>query len=307
MQVVAVVRKVYNKNSDPRLGALVPEYNEEGELMLVWVELPFSEDFRHLEFPSLPPASAEQTELMDQLVDNMMLSNEEADVFPVDQIVNPSHQHQYEQLTHRALNPGRILPGPSHHVLNSLSPPEEVFRCAEPLFKRMKELFVTKIIEDPKKRKLSDQEEGVDSKKRRTEGEDQVTHVGRISPAEDFRYLLAHRVSSNITLDGLALQLETVLVNLLGSPFSSSLTSKIISCLAVLREASCAEQRPDLYNGVIRRLKAALAEQDKGRIWLEVVEANLGLIAHSEVAGGVQEAEADYFLAPPDSNVPANL
>ena len=127
----------------------------------------------------------------------------------------------------------------------------------------------------------------------------EVSHVGRVTPAEDFRYLLAHRVSNNNTLDNLALQLETVLINLLGTPFSSSLTSKIISCLVAHREASFAERRPDLYNGMIRRLKAALSEQGKENMWLEVVQADLGLIAESEVAGGVKEAEAHQFLLPP--------
>ena len=295
-----MARKVYNKNSAPRLGAMVPEYNEEGELMLVWVELPFAEDIRHLEFPSLPSPSEEQADLMDQLVDNMMLSNEEADVFPVDQILNPSHQHQYELLSHRALRPGQILPGPSPHVLSTLQPPEEIFSCAQPLFQEMKRLFMTKIKEVPKKRKLSEEEtEERERKKSRAEGEEEeVSHVGRVSPAEDFRYLLAHRVTNNSNLDNISLQLETVLLNLLASPFSSSLTSKIISCLVAQREASSSERRPDLYNGMIRRVKAAMSEQGKDRMWLEVVEADLGLIADSEVEGGVEEAEAHQFLLP---------
>ena len=298
VKVVALARKVYNKNSAPRLGAMVPEYNEEGELMLVWVELPFAEDIRHLEFPSLPSPSEEQADLMDQLVDNMMLSNEEADVFPVDQILNPSHQHQYELLTHRALRPGEILPGPSPHVLSSLQPPEEIFSCAQPLFQEMKRLFVTKIKEDPKKRKLSEEEAAErDLKKSRTE-EEEVSHVGRVTPAEDFRYLLAHRVTNNSNLDNISLQLETVLLNLLASPFSSSLTTKIISCLVAQREASSSERRPDLYNGLIRRVRAAMVEQGKERMWVEVVEADLGLIADSEVEGGVEEAEAHQFLLP---------
>ena len=36
------------------------------------------------------------------------------------------------------------------------------------------------------------------------------------------------------------------------------------------------------------------------RLWLEVAEANLGLIADSEVAGGAAEKEAVDFLMPPE-------
>ena len=87
-------------------------------------------------------------------------------------------------------------------------------------------------------------------------------------------------------------------MTLLASPFSSDLTRKILSCLAAHREESVARQRPELFNGLIRRVKTALAEKGKQRLWLEVVEANLGLIAHSEVAGGAAEAEAQDFLLP---------
>ena len=164
---------------------------------------------------------------------------------------------------------------------------------------RMKELFKTKVKEDPRKRKQSEDEER-ESKRLRRE-EEEVTYVGRATPAEDFRYLLAHSVTSGTNLTVLSQQLETVLLNLLASPFSSSLTTKIISSLSALREESVANQRPELYNRLVKKLKADMIKQGKARLWLEVVEANLGLIANSEVAGGAEEEEADSFLLPPDS------
>ena len=298
LKVVAVVRKVYSRISAPRLGALVPEYNEEGELVVVWVELPFAEDIKHLEFPSLPPASAEQSEMMDSLVDQMMLCDEEVDVFPVSEILNPSHQHVFESLTHRALYPGQILPGPSQHILHSISPREEIFTSAQPLFQQMQEIFKTKTKEDLRKRKTSEEEEEEEEYQSKRIKTDEVSHVGAVTPVADFRYLLAHSVTSSTSLDQLCLQLETVIMDLLASPFSSDLTRKILSCLTAQREESVARQRPELYNGLIRRVKTALAEKGKQRLWLEIVEANLGLIAHSEVAGGVAELEAHDFLLP---------
>ena len=133
----------------------------------------------------------------------------------------------------------------------------------------------------------------MESKRIRT---DEVTHVGEVNPVADFRYLLAHSVTSNTSLDQLSLQLETVIMALLASPFSSDLTRKILSCLTAQREESVTRQRPELYNGLIRRVKTALSERGKQRLWLEIVEANLGLIAHSEVAGGASELEAHDFL-----------
>ena len=294
LKMVAVVRKVYSRISAPRLGALVPEYNEEGDLIVVWVELPFADDIRYLEFPSLPAATAEQAAVMDDLVDQMMLCDEEVDVFPVDQILNPSHQHVFESLTHRALHPGEILPGPSQHILDSVSPPEEIFNSAQPLFQQIQKIFQTKTKEDLGKRSHS--QTGEEEKERKRRRTDEVTHVGEVNPVADFRYLLAHSVTSNTSLVQLSLQLETVIMTLLASPFSSDLSRKILSCLTAHREESVARQRPELYNDLIRRVKTALSQKGKQRLWLEVAEANLGLIAHSEVAGGAAEADAENFL-----------
>ena len=43
-------------------------------------------------------------------------------------------------------------------------------------------------------------------------------------------------------------------------------------------------------------------EGENEKILLEIAEANLGLIADSEVRGGVEEREAAEFLMPPDSD-----
>merc|ERR1712150_56021 len=144
-------------------------------------------------------------------------------------------------------------------------------------------------------------EEERESKRARREEEEEVSYVGRATPAEDFRYLLAHSVTSGTNLTILTQQLETVLLNLLASPFSSSLVTKIISSLTALRVESVTSQRPELYNRLVRRLKADMTKQGKSRLWLEVVGANLGLIADSEVAGGAEEEEADQFLLPQDN------
>merc|ERR1712098_257815 len=49
------------------------------------------------------------------------------------------------------------------------------------------------------------------------------------------------------------------------------------ACLTAYREESCSRRRPELYNNLIRNVKANLGVHSK--LWLEVAEANLGLIA----------------------------
>ncbi|KAF5398728.1 ATP-dependent DNA helicase 2 subunit 2 [Paragonimus heterotremus] len=90
---VALVRRVYNRVSPPRLGVLTPEIRE-AQVALVYTDLAFADDYRPFEFPTLPlrnPPSAaaavqssrqaklcptdEQLQAMNQFVDSMMLGN----------------------------------------------------------------------------------------------------------------------------------------------------------------------------------------------------------------------------------------
>jgi len=311
LDVVAVVRKVYNKNSAPRLGALMPEYNEEGELFLCYVELPFAEDLRQMEFPSLPEPSEDQQDAMDDLVDVMMLcedttddhGNAVNDCLNVSEMLNPNTQYLFQSLRHRALNPGRVLAPPADHITELLNcVPQEIQEAASPVLQRINQLFTTKVNENLNKRKRSqDNEDNSDEAKRSRNGTSQsqteILEVGTSSPVEDFRYLLSHSVSSNTTFDIVAQQLDSVIMKLLSSTFGANIITKIIACLTAYREESCSRHRPELYNNLIRRVKANLGVHSK--LWLEVAEANLGLIADSEVAGGSSEVEAAEFLMPP--------
>ena len=307
MDMVMVVRKVYNKSSAPRLGALVPEYNEDGELILCHVELPFSEDIKDLQLPPLPSVTEQQEEVMDNLIEMSMLCEEDEngdavnDDLPVSTMLNPNTQYMYQALRHRATNPGRILPTPAEHILDLLKINPRIEEALGGVHEDIKEVFKTKVNEKmAHKRKRQDELFIDDSKKFRVD-DSAVTEVGPINPVDDFRYLLAHSVTSNTTYDSLAQQMETVVVRLLEGKYSSNMTTKIVASLSALREESCHRQRPELYNNFVKKVKEK-CEGENEKILLEIAEANLGLIADSEVRGGVEEREAAEFLMPPDSD-----
>ena len=309
LDMVAIVRKVYNKSSAPRLGALIPEYNEDGDIMLIFVELPFAEDLKQMEFPSLPKPNEEQVEAMDDLVDQMMLSevddegNELNNCFEPSEMLNPNIQYQYQCIRHRALHPGMILPSPDEHILNILRVPEEIESAAEPAFERIRELFKTKVIESSanKKRKLTDNDnnEDDDNKKAKTDN-NKATEVGTASPLEDFHYLLSHSITNNTSFELIAHQLELVIMKLLSSNYGGNIFRKIEECLRALREECCSRGKPKIYNDFIKKVKASLDPSSK--MWLDIIEANLGLIANSEVAGGVNDQEAADFMMPPEDS-----
>jgi len=319
MDMVAIVRKVYNKNSIPRLGILTPEVGEEGETFLSYVELPYAEDVRDLQFPSLPAPSDEQLSVMDELIDVMMLTEESeegnVDVLKTEEMLNPNFQYLFQALRHRAIHPGRVLPPPAEHITSLLHLPSEIEEAAQPVFERMNEVFKTKVIESKKVKRTAEsvfgKEEVTPSQEKKQKLDSDisldlaapVTEVGSTNPVEDFRYLLSTSVSNNITFNSLAQQMEAVVIRLLSSAFGSDMNTKIVQCLTAYREEASTRGVPDMYNKFIRRVKECLGI--KARLWLDIAEADLGLISNSEVAGGASEKEAAEFLLPPTESTEA--
>ena len=74
------------------------------------------------------------------------------------------------------------------------------------------------------------------------------------------------------------------------------MSSKILACLTAYREECVAKTLPHLYNEFLKKLKSNLG--DAGKLLLDIAESNVGLIADSEVAGGVSDTEAMQFLLP---------
>jgi len=313
MDMVAIVRRVYNKSSAPKLGMLTPEVGEEGETFLSYVELPYAEDIRDLQFPSLPAPSDEQLSVMDELIDVMMLTDESengnVDVLKTEEMLNPNYQYLFQALRHRATQPGRVLPSPAEHITSLLTLPPEIEEAADPVFERMTEIFKTKLIDSNKVKRTAesvfgkDEETPSQEKKQKLDPDISlelsapVTEVGSTTPVEDFRSLLASSVSTNSTFNSVAQQLETVVIRLLSSAFGSDMNTKIVQCLAAYREECSGRASPVLYNLFIKRVKECLGV--KAKLWLDIAEADLGLISNSEVAGGAEEKEAADFLLPP--------
>ena len=108
--LVALVRKVYRKGTNPRLGILVPEDNNAGQRVLVYIQTPYMDDLRHFQFAPLwndkTAPTDDQLAAMDGLIDSMMLP-EKYD----EKIINPNQQYLFKCLTQRALNPSKGISG----------------------------------------------------------------------------------------------------------------------------------------------------------------------------------------------------
>jgi len=254
--MVAIVRKVYNKRSTPRMGVLTPEIDSDGKPILVFVELPYSEDKKEFQFAKLyddkHKPSQDQLDAMDDLIDTMMLvgddEGEEVDLLPTEEQLNPYYQHLYTSLTHRCLHPGAVLPPVAEHIQRMMDVPPELQSASIPVLQRVRQLFPTELLVAKKNKRTGDALFGGDengkeeSPAKRLKSDDlemssTVTEVGSTTPVEDFQYLLSHKVTSGVTLDSAGHQMEAVVSRLMASAFGTDMNRKITACLAAYRLA----------------------------------------------------------------------
>ncbi|VDK44984.1 unnamed protein product [Anisakis simplex] len=143
-ECVALVRYVYNAASYPRIMALFPRTSKKGVDMFVAILLPFYEDFRGLEFPSLDTEAnkpnADQLKSMEAFVDAMDLMQSyydpESGQFVEDlrprDVPNPKMQRVCEAIKHRALNPNEELPDFDSPIIEQrLQPKPSLLEAAE--------------------------------------------------------------------------------------------------------------------------------------------------------------------------------
>ncbi|KAF2988572.1 hypothetical protein EK904_007323 [Melospiza melodia maxima] len=182
---------------------------------LIYVQLPYMEDLRQYVFSSLKNSkkcipTVDQLSAVDSLIDSMNLVHEDGetfeDLFKPSKIPNPHFQRLYQCLQHKAFHSDKPLPPIEQHLLEMLEMPCVVReRCQAPL-ERVKALFPLKEVgkkkeektaqdifkdneDEPslKKPKIEDEEEGFSLMKL---AEGNITSVGSVNPAEDFRILV---------------------------------------------------------------------------------------------------------------------
>ncbi|XP_069792197.1 X-ray repair cross-complementing protein 5 isoform X2 [Narcine bancroftii] len=105
LEMVAIVRYVYDRRSNPQIGVAFPLIKDKYEC-LIYIQLPFMEDLRQFTFASLKnnkksAVSEEQLSAVDSLIDSMNLvidnGEELEDLFKVSKIPNPHFQRLFQE------------------------------------------------------------------------------------------------------------------------------------------------------------------------------------------------------------------
>uniref|UniRef100_I3M813 X-ray repair cross-complementing protein 5 n=2 Tax=Ictidomys tridecemlineatus TaxID=43179 RepID=I3M813_ICTTR len=322
LDMVAVVRYVYDRRANPQVGVAFP-YIKDAYECLVYVQLPFMEDLRQYMFSSLKnnkkftPTEA-QLSAVDALIDSMSLVKEDKeedtieDLFPTTKIPNPAFQRLFQCLLHRALHPQEPLPPIQQHILNMLEPPTEVTaKCQIPLSK-IKNLFpLTEAIK--KKDHVTAQdifqdnhEEGPTAKKCKTEegeahfsvsglAEVNITKVGSVNPVENFRALVRQK---NASFEEACHQLISHIEQFLDTN-ETPYFMKSMDCIKAFREEAIQFSEEQHFNSFMKSLREKVEVKQLNHFWDIVVQDGITLITKDEASGSsVTAEEAKKFLAP---------
>ncbi|XP_053663414.1 X-ray repair cross-complementing protein 5-like [Anopheles marshallii] len=324
LSVVMIATKVYRKDNKPRLNVLLPTYRHEIPC-LVMMELIFKDELCCLKFPPLlkskPVPTDEQYEAIDKLIDSMNLmdaiddsNGESREAFALHNTYNPTLQHVYQAVAHRALHPKQPLPPVDTTLQELFEVPKKVATRSKPALDDVKRLFDLKEIKQNTrtewlqrmaKIKLADDaastvstiDSGIlmddDDADRRM-----VVSVGSVTPAEDFALLL-RRGEKFATV---ATQLQNILFELLFMSMRPP-GDKVVLALMVYR-SEAQTLGPYRYNEWVTEFKDMLLTRRKEEFWEQIIVGKrLGLIDSQESEmSTISLEQAENFYKTPTQN-----
>ncbi|XP_063790031.1 X-ray repair cross-complementing protein 5 isoform X2 [Pseudophryne corroboree] len=316
LEMVAIVRYAYDRRSNPQVGVAFPHIKEKYKC-LVYVQLPFMEDLRQYIFSSLSnnkkiKPTDTQLSAVDSLIDNMSLVHDDGDsvedLFKPSKIPNPQFQRLFQCLQHKAFNPDDPLPPIDQHLLDMLQTPVEVKAKCQDALSKVKALFPLQKAAKRKEQKTAkdifqDQNEEPDSKKIRSEddhfsishlAEGNVTTVGSVNPADDFRALVRQKTTN---IQDVTSQLIKRIFEFLDTK-QSQYYMKSMSCIKCFREEAIKLAHVELFNDFLHLLKEKVAATTLKEFWEIVVQDQISLITCKESKDSpVTPDQANQFLA----------
>ncbi|XP_060118429.1 X-ray repair cross-complementing protein 5 [Heteronotia binoei] len=327
LDMVAIVRYVYDRRSNPQVGVAFPLIKNEYEC-LVYVQLPYMEDMRQYMFSSLKnnkkcTPTEDQLCAVDSLIDSMNLVYEDEreetveDIFNTSKFPNPQFQRLFQCLQHKAFHPDAPLPPIEKHLLDILETPQEVMeRCQAPL-EKLKVDFPLKDVGKRKEQKTAqsifedNNKDESSTKKAKTEDDDgdfnighlaegSVTAVGSVNPSENFRILVRQK---NVNFKEVSQQLINHIHQFLekrGVPYYM----KSINCIQVFREEAVKLSQVQCFNDFLEALKKKVEDENLPEFWETIIQDGVSLITKEEAAGSTVSVEdAKKFLVPKEKSM----
>ncbi|GBP10631.1 X-ray repair cross-complementing protein 5 [Eumeta japonica] len=304
LNMVGIVRRVYNKGNAPVMHVLFPVIDNNDFICLSLVALCFKEDIKSMAFPPTNlkkyNSSEEQINAFKDLIKAMDLMNandenyDDKEAFPVAETVNPSIQYILDCIAFRAMNPGKPLPQPRDDIIMLFKVPSLVEKRAREPVDRLKKLFVLKEIEIKAKKgkqKVNNTNNSTSFNNdivtedvpkmnlqllQKLHLSEEVTSIGTIDPISDMKALL----NKGKTLADLKLEIVEVIENLIYINFDDDYT-KALETMRFFRTESV-NNEPSHYNDWLVTFKSNLMERQKNNVLHMIIEEKLNLITKDE-------------------------
>ncbi|MEE6488801.1 hypothetical protein FKM82_015384 [Ascaphus truei] len=323
LDMVAIVRYAYDRRSNPQVGMAFPYIKDKYEC-LVYVQLPYMEDLRQYMFSSLKnnkkfTPTDTQLSAVDSLIDNMSLVYDDGesieDMFKPSKIPNPQFQRLFQCLQHKAFHPEEPLPPIDQQLLDMLERPRDVTAGCQAHLEKIKACFPLQEASKRKEQKTAQdifQDKNDESAAKKAKGEEDdnftlsqmadgnVTSVGSVNPAENFRDLVKQKSTnfkevSNQLINRIYECLETR---------GSQYYMKGIGCIKAFREEAIRLSQVQLFNDFLLSLKEKVEGNVRTEFWEIVVQDDISLITGEESKGSsVTPDEAKKFMAHKDKKV----
>ncbi|XP_052864060.1 X-ray repair cross-complementing protein 5 [Anopheles cruzii] len=298
LKVVMIAVKVYRRDTKPRMNVLLPMHKKQYPC-LTMLELIFQDELNMIGFAPLMTArqkpSTEQYEAIDQLIDSMNLMEsfdtdrgQSSEAFVLKDTFNPTYQHLYRTVAHRAMHPNATLPSMDSELRELLTVPKKLQERSIPVMQRIKNLFP---LEEQTLRSRSEWlqrvakinlphdasiSSGAGGQVPTADDRRIVMAVGTVTPAEDFDLLL-RRGEKFVTV---ANQMQRVILELCTA--MPTPLCKIIMALMMYR-GEAQKLGPFRYNEWMVEFKKVLLDRHKADLWQQlIVQEKLGLIDATE-------------------------
>ncbi|XP_077286689.1 X-ray repair cross-complementing protein 5 Ku80 [Arctopsyche grandis] len=307
LNLVAIVRKVYNKSTAPHMNVLFPNVDDDYKCLSM-INLAYKEDYRYMAFPSLNKkkyiANDDQIKAIDDLIDSMDLSAVDEygrEFLSLENSVNPVIQHFFDTISHRARHPDEPLPPIRPEVQELLEVPIPITKIMlEPLesVKKNFELIIHEKVKTGKywvNQNLKQEDKSSDIAEPSTSSitpkvstvpkvstsvasimASQTTRVGTVNPVKDFTELLQNGEPFDSVCEQMIESIERLVLFTL-----SSNNTKPLSALKALR-VECVLKNTLIFNNWISQFKVALLERCKEDFFDVLVAQKLGLITKTE-------------------------
>lgn len=325
LNLVGVVRRVYNNGNAPKMYALMPVIDTNNYICLSMAALCFKEEIKYMAFPSTElkkyECTDEQVNAFKDLIRAMDLTKaydetyDESEAFPVAQTVSPSVQYILDCLAYRAMNPDKPLPQPRDEIMMLFKQPPLIEKKSREHIEKLKKLLTLKKLEIKSRNKnqaeydniplkpfdnqsvpsTSDQANGVSLEKHDIPKIqlpslklDVVHRIGTMNPVSDFKALMA----KGKTLKDLSPEIANAIESLIYCNLDGNY-SKALDAIKFFRE-ECVKDEPSHYNYWMKSFKTALIDRKKYDVLGLISEKQLGFILKEENASSVYESEYSH-------------